>query len=153
MKTERKEITQTYLAPEIREKYTRLYGKPTTGASRAAHAFVHLRAATLHELKGMFTRAELSAMVDNLNAVMFDPAYAANNNVLRAGIEDGQKYDGLLTNWNVDPEDIYTKIALLTAAQCYFLMDEIDRFWNEPVAWGSPTPDLEAFLDEMCGKE
>ncbi len=153
MKTERKEMTQIYLAPDIKEKYGRLYGKPTSGASRAGNAFVHLRAATLHELKGKFTRAELSAMIDNLNAVMFEPAYAANKNMLRAGIEDGQQYDGVLTKWNVSPDVLFEKINNISAAQCYFLLDEIDRFWNEPVAWGSPSPDMEAFLDEMCGKE
>lgn len=153
MKTERKESTQIYLAPEQKTKYERLYGRPTTGAARAANAFLYIRAASLHEIKGMFTRPELSAMVDNLNAVMFEPAWATNRSMLRAGIEDGQQFDGVLTKWNVNPDALYEKIETLTSAQCYFLMDEIDRFWNEPVAWGSPTPELEAFLDEMCGKE
>lgn len=148
MKTERKQALQIYLAPEMRERYAEFYGKPTTGAARAGNAFLHIRAATLHELKGMFTRAELSAMIDNLNAVIFEPAYAVNKNMLKAGIEDGQKYDGVLTKWNVNPDRLFEKIDKLTSAQCYFLLDEIDRFWNEPVAWGSPSPDLEAFLNE-----
>jgi hypothetical protein len=44
---------------------------------------------------------------------------------------------------------ISEKLKTLTSAQKFFLQDEINRYWNEPKAYGYPDPDINMFLEVM----
>jgi predicted 3-demethylubiquinone-9 3-methyltransferase (glyoxalase superfamily) len=72
-----------------------------------------------------------------------------NPEVVLAGLEDAEKFDHLSDRWGIDFEVLINKIKSLSVAGLYFLQEEIDRFWNEPSAYGAPSPDLELFLDKF----
>jgi len=151
MKTERKRAFTVYLQePKATEAYAKIYGKGNAGVARAGNVFLSLRAHSLRELKGLFTRLELKALVLNFESVNFEPRSACNKLVVTAQICDGEQMQGTFSNLKIDVDALKAKISALSAAQVYFLVDEIDRFWNEPVGWGSPSSDIEAFTNEMC---
>lgn len=132
-----------------KDALTGLYGSVSAGSENAVNAYVNIRPRVLRELKNQFTKEELSLIVDSLNGTIFDPKLATNNSMLSAGIEDSISFDGIDEKWGVDKESILNKITNLSAAHTYFLMEEISRFWNIPKAYGAPTPDLEAFLNNF----
>lgn len=85
--------------------------------------------ATIEELKGRFTPAELSAILDNMNGVLLAKEYQANASMLWAHLEDGDAYEDLFSKWDIDRTALREKILALSAAQAYVLQEEASLFW------------------------
>lgn len=102
------------------------------------------------ELKGVFTRAELSAMVDNENGVLIDKRYWGNKRMFLHALEDGVNLDGLAEKWGVDYDTMKEKIMGIPDSTFLYLHEQIYVFWNERRAYGSPAPSLDKFVDVFC---
>jgi len=127
----------------ILKQLEEIYGKPGTGASVAAEAFVYLRKYTLYELKGMFTREELIGVISNQNGTMQQPEFQANFRMFVTHLEDGEKFDFLSQQYGFDFEKLKAKVLNLTSAQVFFLQEEIRLFWDNDVR------DLDAFIERF----
>lgn len=98
----------------------------------------------------IFTRAELSLLCDIQNGTIFDPNLCASQRTWLASLEDADEFDKVGEKWNVDMPGLAKKIKSLSPPEIYFYREEIDRFWQNPVAYGSPAPDLKAFCDKFA---
>lgn len=121
-----------------------LHGKKTQGAERAITGFDLLRKSTLQDLRGTFTREQLVAIVASFNGMIINPAYQPKM-ALKAQVHDALRF-GQAT---VENEQVLLKtIESLSTQECFFVLNEVDRFWNVPAAYGSPTPNLDKFIKD-----
>jgi hypothetical protein len=112
---------------EILEK---IYPSLNFAANRALSSWVYLRAATLTELKRMFSKLELNYLIDLYYSKSFDPRSMIRKQTTKQEIDDGDKYLKLGEQWNVDVFEFAQKIDKLTAAQVLFL-NEWAQLYNE----------------------
>lgn len=110
----------------------RTYGAKVTGLQAAGEGYFEIHRRTVAELRGIFTAAELSAIVDNMNGVGLTRQFQANAQILWAHLEDGNTYEYLFSKWGVDAAELEKKVRSLTAAQAYFLQEEANLFWYGP---------------------
>ena len=115
------------------------------GARTAIESFFLLRRHIQPEIKGIFTKNELSAIVDIFNGTIFDPQFAQKT-VLKGELEDAQQLDGILTKWDVNPDEIFTKVDNLSETQAFWIIFEAWNFWYNPASVGSPV--LETFIEK-----
>jgi hypothetical protein len=132
---EKSASTSSYrTTPENKAKLTTLWGSVYKGTSRAVDAYLQLRPRILGTLKGGFTRGELSLLATLQEEVVFQPAAAAGPRMLSARLEDAIKsetygsYHQVEQQWGLSIVDLSDKIGALSAAQTYFLLEEIARF-------------------------
>jgi hypothetical protein len=137
----------TRLDEAIIKQLEEIYQKPGTGASVAAEAYVFIRRHTLRELKGMFKKEELIGMISNLNGTMQQPEFQANPVMFAAHLEDGETFDFLSQQYGFDFEILMQKVRKLTAAQVFFLQEEIRLFWYDEYA--STDGALDAFIGKL----
>lgn len=140
----------TQLSDDESQKLIELYGSVYSGMQKSVSGFTALQTATLAELKGMFTREEIISMTDSLNGSMHEDRYMANKKMMLYGLEDAELLDKRFTSHDASFEDFRVKFKSLTSAQCYFLIEEIRRFWDDKAAYGAPTPDLEKLIEKLC---
>ena len=127
-------ITKTFrVLPETEAELVKLHGNVSAGATEAADAYVAIRKYTLSELKGMFTRDELTGLVSSLNGSMFEPSYAANTRMFAIHCQDAELYEYSFSSNGADAKALLAKVNALTAAQCYFLQLEIRLFWDDEI--------------------
>ncbi len=105
------------------------YGAKVTGLQAAGEGYFEIYKRTIAELKGVFTAAELSAIVDNMNGVGLTRQFQANQEIFWAHLEDGNTYEGLFSKWGIDATAMQNKVKALTAAQVFFLQEEANLFW------------------------
>jgi len=110
----------------------RTYGAKVTGLQAAGEGFFQIYKRTIDELKQVFSAAELSAIVDNMNGVGLTRQFQANQDIFIAHLQDGDIYEGLYEKWGVEADDLRAKIKNLTAAQTYILQEEAYLFWYGP---------------------
>jgi hypothetical protein len=121
----------TRLDEAIIKQLEDIYQKPGTGASVAAEAYVFIRRHTLRELNGMFNKEELIGMISNLNGTMLQAEFQANPSMYAIHLEDGEQYMWLSKQYGFDFEILMQKVRKLTAAQVFFLQEEIRLFWED----------------------
>lgn len=126
----------------------KMFEQQNPGCNEALECFLDLRVQSIRELRHYFSRAELTALVDMMNGTMFDPRFAVQKSALIHQVEDKELYDKMSALWKVDVKKLIAKIEAMPTALAFFLVYEIHRFWDEPEAYGSPSPNLEKFLDE-----
>jgi citrate lyase beta subunit len=117
--------------------------RQTTAAQTALEVFTWLRKATLHELKGKFTREEIIALIDSFNGLMPTWRIMCNTQVLVAHTEDAEKYQQSLSMHGATTDLIY-KLAILTSAQATILQLELWAFWNRDDE--NASPNIEEFI-------
>lgn len=141
------ETTMTVRTSEqISNLLTQYAGTKSAGAIRATEGFVFIRRYTLHELKGLFTRAEFIALTDSQNGTMLVPEYQANKGMLIAHMDDFELLEGGVTRHEANWEKLKAKLERLTASQVFFLQDEISLFWEHTTGG-----DLNVFLEKYAG--
>lgn len=119
--------------------------RPTTAAQEALEAFIWLRRATLYELKGLFSREEIIALLDSFNGLIPTWRLMVNPSTLVAHTEDAERYQGSLSMHQADPESLIAKLKKLTPAQATTLQLELWAFWNR-----SDNPaDFETFIEML----
>ena len=109
-------------------------------------SFFILRRRALEDLKGKFTREELTALADMFNATTFDPAMAQRN-VLIAEAEDSETYNSTLTRFNVDKEIFFGKLKKLTEIHAFWLIFKCWNFWYN--GQNNANPDLEKWISQL----
>jgi hypothetical protein len=119
------------VSEEIIERAESAYGAKVTGLQIAADAYFELLRRTQQELKGIFTKAEIFALVDNQNGVELSTQFGCDGKLLWWHLQDGDTYDGLFQKWGCDPDQFEQKVMGLTSAQAWFLQDQIRRFWQQ----------------------
>lgn len=92
--------------------------------------YIALRDYTLREILKNFTTAEMVAIVDSLNGVMLDGRLRANVHVAVANLEDHEEFNNGISVHGADPEVLLNKYKKLTAAQVYFLQNEVRKYWE-----------------------
>lgn len=118
----------TIRVDEKTEKMLSVMGNPTKGATLSAETFPRLRYKILDDLSGVFTRAELSVMVDNQNGTMMDPQFMGKQ-FLVIHLEDGDQLEGLASKWNISMSDLKQKIKNLPETVALMLHFELFAFW------------------------
>ena len=64
------------------------------------------------------------------NGTMLVPELQYQKDVLRAKIEDAERYDGACIRHGADIDELLEKVNELTPAEVYILQEEIVRAWN-----------------------
>ncbi len=113
------------------------------GIRIATESFFVLRSKMQSEIKGIFSGNEIKAIIDMFNGTMFDPQLAQKA-VLKAEIEDSEKYEGTLKRWEVDKAVILSKVDNMTEAQAFFVIFEAWNFW-----YSKKEKNLDNFVNEF----
>lgn len=104
-----------------------------------------LRKMVMAELKGYFSRAELTALIDSQNGVLLTPDFIYNKVFFLAQLEDFETLEDGISRHGADGPDLLQKLKQLSHAQVYFLMLDIAAFWNHN------DRDLNNYLDTYAG--
>ena len=128
-----------------REQLVRLYDSNEEGAERIIPGFLALREATLEELRRIFTREEFFGIIASQNGVLLDPAFQASREAFKAGLEDFEKLEHGISHAGATLKHLLEKVDKLTAAQVYFLQDEVEIYWRN-----SSKSDLDLFITSFC---
>ena len=128
------------LANEI---YPGLFGRYQI--EKAVAAYHRIRALSLAQLRGIFSRAELTALVDSRNGYMLSSSLQGSQAVFMAGLEDAETLSNVLSRHGAELESIRKKITAMHPAQIFLLEEVIDDFWrNDGV--------LAEFLDKYAAE-
>lgn len=138
-------------APRIGEQsakfYTSVFQSLNWGLEFTADAFPVLYRRTLHDLKGRFTRGELSLMIDVFNATALMPGLAGQH--LDANVADGIDLDRLDEKWKIDGAALNAKIAALTIFQAACLEIWANGFWYRADAPDPVGKDFDEWLAQL----
>lgn len=115
----------------IENNLAEVFDNKTSGAETVLDAWQYLRVRTLEELKGRLTKAEWFAIIDVFNGTMIEPRFSCSNEFIKIQLEDGARYDGLDKKWKLNLKETLKKVDTLTSAQTYFLLEEVNRFWEK----------------------
>jgi len=141
---------QIRISPDAIEQITKLYDSKQRGNHRLLCFALKLRGQLHKEVRGIFTHAELSAMLDNENRTLIGERYWGNKRMFLYSLEDGFNLDGLAQKWSVEYDAIKAKVNALSDPAFLYLHESIYQFWNESTAYGSPAPRMDEFLDKFC---
>lgn len=109
----------------------KLYQSRSRGMQEAVDGFLPLRFHTLREIRGIFTKAELTALVDHMRHMpLDDPIIRINKEIFISYIVDSSEWKNLAVTHGIVYSDLVYKIEKLTAAQNFFLLSEIHRYWR-----------------------
>lgn len=95
-------------------------------AKRDLERYYALLERSLREIKGRFTEAEISLMIDVNNGTLWQPHTMG---LLGLQVLDGIGLDGLDEKWGVDAEVLQQKLLALTLPQTFAVVDACERFW------------------------
>jgi len=128
------------ISDKARECLAENFSGPNIGAGYVIDSFPALYRATLRELKGRFTRAELMLLVDCMNATMLTPGLCDE---VASNAIDSMALDGLDEKWEVSREELTAKLTALTAFQVAAL-----NIWTNAAWYGGGDERPERDLDE-----
>lgn len=126
-----KQNTNFRLSEDVRNELKEFYGSHAAGLELHIPGMLKLRQYTLHEVKGLFTKAELTALVDAQNGTLLVVDYLPNVGVMAAHMEDFEKYENGISRHGATPKALLDKLHKLTSAQVYWLQDDINVFWEQ----------------------
>lgn len=104
--------------------------KPTSSAQTAVEVLLLMRRATIKELKGIFTRDEIIALLSIFKPLVPNWQIMCNTDVLVAIVQDAEKHAGAISLNAADPDALIEKLKPLTAGQATILQLELWSFWN-----------------------
>lgn len=136
----------TKVQDEAALELTEIYKSRYNGAQIAIEGFLAIRINTLAEIKKAgFFYAEMMAIVASLNGTMTSGArMQCNKAAFMVHMEDFQELESGISQFEADPKTLLEKLNSLTAAQIYFLQDEIYLWWER-----SEEQPLEEFIKTM----
>lgn len=118
------------LPEETQNRLKENFGGIQTAISLIVEPFEKLRILTLSELKGYFTKEEMTALVDSQNGTMLTPDFIYNKSFLIAQLEDFEQLEAGFSRHNADYGNVIGKINSLSQSQVYFLLISIHISWN-----------------------
>lgn len=131
---------------ELEKMLSEINIKPTPAAQTVQDVFLWMRRATLHELKGRFTREEIISLADSFNGLIPTWQIMCNPQTLVMHTEDAEKYQSSASSHGADPDALIEKLKLLTSAQATILQLELWAFWNRDE---NTDPDLETLIKTL----
>lgn len=96
------------------------------------------------EIKGLFSKNELMALVDANNGVLVAEPFWGSQRAMAFSLEDAESMDNLGTRWETSIEDLINKIKNMPSSLFLFLHEKIYRFWQERNG-----DDLEGFVNSL----
>ena len=136
---------RVYIAENLAAQLSLVYPGKESGLNRAVGGFLALRELSLRQVRGIFTAPELVGLVDAFNGVWLGLPHPLNpQQMLRFEMEDANELEDNASRHGYDADVLQAKIAALTQPESFFLLDELERFWNTEEA--GTTPDLNSFL-------
>lgn len=125
-------------APRISDKSSEYiptqFATINAGLEYLADAWPTLHRRSLAELKGRFSAAELSLIIDVFNATALTPALAGQQ--LAISVADGIALDGLDSKWGADAGALNAKIAGLTSFQAAAIEIWANGYWYAGASTG-----------------
>lgn len=118
------------LPEEVQEKLKANFGGIQSAVSLIVEPFEKLRRVTMNELKGYFTKEELTSLIDSQNGVLLTPDFIYNKSFLLAQLEDFESLEAGITRHEANPSVLFTKLKNLSNSQVYFLLLDLHIFWN-----------------------
>lgn len=118
---------------------------PATGVEHIVRTLSMIYKRTMADLKGKFTPAELSLMIDVFNSTALMPQIAGQHMLINCA--DGMELDGLDKKWQVDRAEFTEKLEALTLTEAACLEIWASGFWygvNE-----GKEPDIEKHVEEL----
>ena len=107
------------------------FGQISTAIQLIVEPFNRLKKTTLNEIKGYFSREELTVLVDCLNGTMLTPDFIYNKSFFIFNLEDFEQLEGGISRHNASPEILLNKLKELNSSTVYFLFLEILNFWQK----------------------
>lgn len=104
-----------------------------------------LRKVCLQNIKGIFTREELKAMLEKQRDQSITPEYRPSWKIYVIGLEDFENLENGVTRNGAVLGTLYGKIENLNPYQMYFLQEEIERFWKAPNVYSN----VEEFISKF----
>lgn len=135
----------TKLPEDLEKKLIHVFGSGYNGLLQTTESFFAQRRLAKKDLKGIFTEAELKALLDMHNGTIFEPKIAQKTTLV-GEIEDSELYENTLTNWAVDKEVLVTKVNKLTELQAFWMQFECWAFWYVEQ---TEIKDLDKFVNEF----
>lgn len=125
----RKKGVGPFLSPTVYDWICLMFPNPNRGVTYATESMEALFNRTVaHELKGVFSISELSLILDAMNGLYLEPAFAGQHVLLN--VEDAIALDGLDKKWKVSKNDLLTKIKSLTIYQAFVIEVWSIGFWD-----------------------
>lgn len=100
---------------------------PATGVEHIVRTLSMIYKRTMADLKGKFTPAELSLMIDVFNSTALMPQIAGQHMLINC--VDGMELDGLDNKWKVGREAFTAKLQALTLIEAACLEIWANGFW------------------------
>jgi len=122
----------------------------TEGAEFVLQAFPDLYARTLHELRGIFSRGELCALLDVFNGVWLTAEIGGQHLLLE--IHDAIQLNGLDAKWKIDGPDFLERLKELPFAAKVALELWATGFWKSG-AWEDQANGVENWSMPLIAKE
>jgi len=129
-----------YTEESLITKVTEIYKKQGEGVTTALDCFIELRRRTLPLLREVFTKQELSAIIDAYNGTIMDRNYFGLQFFI-AQIEDADTYESLCAKHEINLQELIEKATKLHPSELFFLLEEVNWFWNN-----NQGNDLDVFL-------
>lgn len=86
------------------------------------------------EVGNIFAEKEWNFFFDSMNGLIIEEWMRYSTDVLIAGNEDAELYDGTARKWCVDLDELNKKCKALTSAQVDALYRKVEKYWSKPVA-------------------
>ncbi|SHJ06400.1 hypothetical protein SAMN05443429_108101 [Cruoricaptor ignavus] len=102
----------------------------TTAVQLILEPHRRLRKVVMKELKGLFSKEEITALVDSQNGVMLTPAFIYKKDFLIEQLEDFELFESGISRHGAEKEELIEKLSGISNSQVYFLLLEIHAFWN-----------------------
>ena len=128
------------------ETITSKYDSANSGVNRSLYLLENLEKRLAAEIRSVFTEDELKAILDANNGTMISEPFWGSQRAMVIQMEDGDEYDQVGKKWSVSVPVICEKIMALSPAAFLFFHEDIYRYWNEPPAYGSPSPSIVSFI-------
>ena len=142
---------RVYIAEKLAAQLSQVYPSKESGLNRAVAGFLALRELSLRRLRGVFAPAELVGLVDAFNGTWLGlPHPLSPREMLQIEMEDAQALDESATRHGYEAPALQAKLLALTEAEAFFLLDELERFWNTEAS--GTGPDLDSFLAAYAAK-
>jgi hypothetical protein len=129
----------------VAEMLESIESRPGSAAFVALEVFTFLRRATLHELKGRFTREEIGVLAECFSHATPAWSVMCNTSVLVSFIEDTERYNHASTRYAAKMPELLDKIRLLNTAQATILQLQLWSFWYRP----EKNPVLEELIQSL----
>lgn len=142
---------RVYIAENLAAQLSLVYPQKENGLNRAVAGFLALRDLSLRKLRGHFAPAELVGLVDAFNGLLLGlPHPLSPRDILRYEMEDADALEGSAARYGYDADALQVKITALSEHEAFFLVDELERFWNG--GEDGTAPELESFLAIYAAK-